>query len=57
MKHFYRSKQQKWTIIYLDALLKICFAWSHHAKSALLLQPAVGIVIGDSGRDSHSTGF
>lgn len=42
---------------FLDALLKVCFARSHHAKSALFLQPAVGIVVGDPGRDSHSTGF
>lgn len=49
--------KRKQSTIYLDAFLQVSFTRSHHAKSALLLQPAVGVVIGDSGGDAHSAGL
>lgn len=42
---------------FLNVFLQVCLARSDHAESALLLQSAEGIVIGDSGGDAHSTGL
>lgn len=43
--------------IYLDVLFQVCFARSDHAESALFLQSAEGIIIGDPGGDAHATGL
>lgn len=42
---------------FLDVLLQVCFTRSDHAESALFLQSAEGIIIGDPGRDTHATGL
>lgn len=42
---------------FLDVLLQVSFARSDHAQSALLLQSAESIIIGDPGRDAHATGL
>lgn len=43
--------------LYLDVLLQVSFARSDHAQSALLLQSAESIIVGDPGRDAHATGL
>lgn len=40
---------------FFNCFLQVSFARSDHAKSALLFKSALGIVIGDSGRDAHPT--
>lgn len=35
--------------IYLDVLLQVGFARSDHAESALFLQSAEGVIVGDPG--------
>lgn len=40
---------------FLNVLFQVSFARPDHAKAALLLQPAEGVVIGNTGGDAHPT--
>lgn len=41
----------------LNAVFQVGFARPDHAQAALLLQPAEGVVIGNTGGDAHPTGL